>query len=313
MELDDLLENIDKKRLQELALLDCLASALTVNSIFKEGGIDYSAITPEMEEAFQLQYPNMDIFSLENYDSDQIVGIINGWKGKLFEVNLRDGLNDGLDIGGIKLDYNHTAQLIQDPTNPGFDLQILDDSGVIVEELQAKATNSISYINETIEKYPDFDIITTEEMADSLGSNFDTVTEINGVAIHNSHLTNEELTNEVGEIFNDDSFDIFGLSFLLVPIVRNGRNYLAGRSTVEKAVTTFVQDSSKSIIAIGGGSTLALLGMSTGIGIVASFVIRMAIGNNREWGDLNKYNHIDDKQIWGDLNKYDNIKDSDIW
>jgi hypothetical protein len=98
-----------------------------------------------------------------------------------------------------------------------------------------------------------------------------------------------------------------------VPIVRNGRNYLAGRSTVEKAVTTFVQDSSKSIIAIGGGSTLALLGMSTGIGIVASFVIRMAIGNNREWGDLNKYNHIDDKQIWGDLNKYDNIKDSDIW
>jgi len=314
MELNDLLKNIDKKRLQELALLDCLASALTVNSIFKEGGgIDYSAITPEMEEAFHLQYPNMDIFSLENYNSEQIVGIINGWKGKLFEVNLRDGLNDGLDIGGIKLDYNHTAHLIQNPTNSGFDLQILDESGGIVEELQAKATNSISYINETIEKYPDFDIITTEEMADSLGSNFDTVTEINGVAIHNSHLTNEELTNEVGEIFNDDGFDIFGLSFLLVPIVRNGKNYLAGRSTVETAVTTFVQDSSKSMVAIGGGGALAFLGMGTGIGIVTTIIIRMAIGNNKEWGNLNKYNQINDTQIWGDLNKYDNIKDSDIW
>lgn len=313
MNLDYLMNNIDKKRLQEIALLDCLASSLAVNSIFNNNGIDYSAITPEIEEAFNLQFPSLELSDLENYDSEQILGIVNGWKGKLFEINLRDGLNEGHDIGGIKLDYNQTAELIQDPTNKGFDLIITDDNGEIIEELQAKATNSISYIKDAIEKYPEYDIIATEESANLLGSDFNTVAEINGVEIHNSQISNDELTSEVENVLPDDGFDLLGFSFLLVPLIRNGKRYLVGRYTVEKAVSSFVKDSSNSGIAIAGGGLMALLGMGTGIGIVAAFAIRLAIGNNSEWSDLNKYDKINDNKIWDDLDRSNNINDCDLW
>jgi len=313
MDIKELIKDIDKKRLQELALLDCLASALTVNAIFKDGGIDFSSITPEMGEAFHLQYPNLELSDLENYSEEQFLGIVNGWKGKLFEVNLRNGLNEGNDIGGIHLDHGQVAELVKNPTNEGFDLIITDHSGHVVDEIQAKATDSISYIHETIEKYPDYDIIATEESANLLGSNFDSVAEINGVDIHNSLMSNEDLTSKIENVFPDDDFHIEGFSFLLVPLVRNGHRYLVGKYTVEKAVSTFVEDSGRSAIAIAGGSMLALIGMGTGVGIVAAFVIRMAIGNNKSWGDLDRYDKIDDGKIWGDLDRYKGIKDSNIW
>ncbi len=300
----ELFGDLNKKRIQELALLDCFASALSVGSIFNENGVEFKAITPKMEEAFNLQYPNMEINDLINYDDEQLQGIINGWKGKLFEVNLRDGLNNGEDIGGISLDFNQSAELISNPTNEGFDLIILDDdTGQIVSELQAKTTNSISYIKETIEKYPDYDIITTEEAANELGSNFDSVTELNGVNIHNSGITNEELTNKIETTFDDNGFDIFAFSFILIPLIRNGHRYLAGRYTVEKAVSTITNDVTKSAIAIAGGSVFVLLGLGTGIGIVATIAFRLAMGEpkNDIWGDLDRYKNSKRKADWSNI------------
>lgn len=315
MNYNELVVDFNKKRAQELALMDCLASALSVNSIFKNGGIDYASITPEMEEAFSLQYPNMKISDIENYSEDEVIGIVNGWKGKLFEVNLRDGLNEGKNIGGIQLDFNQTAELAESPTNPGFDLFIRDDnSGQIVKELQAKATDNITYIKESIQKYPDYDIIATEEAAEDLGSNFDSISEINGVEIHNARISNEELTEEIESVISDKGIDILAFSFLLVPIIRHGRKYLIGRYTAEKAVSSFVKDSSKSAVAIAGGGLIALLGVGAGVGALAAFAIRLSIRNeDKLWGDLNRYNNINDKDIWGDLNRYKNIDDKDIW
>ncbi|KUO69813.1 MAG: hypothetical protein APF83_04795 [Lutibacter sp. BRH_c52] len=304
MNTDYLFDNLNKKRIQELALIDCFASALSVGSIFTENGVDFQAITPEMEEAFNLQYPNLEIKDLINYNDEQLSGIINGWKGKLFEVNLRDGLNNGDNIGGISLDFNQSAELVSNPTNEGFDLIIVDDeTGQIVSELQAKATNSFSYIKETIEKYPDYDIITSEEAANQLGSDFDYVTELNGVNIHNSGITNEELTNEIENVFDDDGFNIFEFSFVLIPLVRNGHKYLAGSYTVEKAVTSMTNDVTKSAIAIAGGSAIVLLGLGTGSGIVATIAIRMAMGKpkNDIWGDLDRYKKSGQKADWGNL------------
>jgi hypothetical protein len=300
MKIEELFEDLNNKRIQELALLDCFASALSLGLIFKENGVDFNAITPKMEEAFNLQYPNLEINDLINYNDDQLQGIISGWKGKLFEVNLRDGLNNGENIGGIKLDFNQTAELVSNPTNEGFDLVILDDdTGQIVDELQAKATNSVSYIRETIEKYPDYEIITTEEAANELGSSFDSVTEINGVNIYNSGVTNDELTSEIKKPFDSD-VDIFAFSFILIPVIRNGHKYLAGRYTVEKAVTSITSDVTKSALAIAGGSILVLLGLGTGIGIIAYFAIRMTMGKpkNDIWGDLNRYKNLKIKADW---------------
>ena len=52
-----------------------------------------------------------------------------------------------------------------DPSQPGWDIQILNADGTVDQVLQAKATESVSYVKEALEKYPDIEIVTTEEVA----------------------------------------------------------------------------------------------------------------------------------------------------
>ena len=298
MKFDKLLGKINSFRKSELALFDCIASGVSVNSIFNSDGISYSSITPQMEEAFNMQFPNLKLTDLENYDSTQMQGIVNGWKGKLFEVNLRDKLNNGENIGGIQLEIDQTAYLAESPTNPGFDLTIENDAGFIVEELQIKATNSVSYIKETIEKYPDYDIITTDEIANNFSPEY--ITNIDGVDLINSGVSNEELTQTIEEVVvTDNSIGLLEFSPLLVAIIINGRKYLIGKYSLEKAVSEFVQDSSKSAMAVAGGSLVALIGLGTGVGILAAIAIRLGIKNdNTNWENIDRYKDINDKDLW---------------
>lgn len=96
---------------REETLLDAAASAASIQALFLADEVDYSQITPQMEEAFHLAYPDMDIGQLSGRDPEQLQGVLNGWKGKYFEVLVRDRLNDGEWAGDIHLELGQKAVL----------------------------------------------------------------------------------------------------------------------------------------------------------------------------------------------------------
>lgn len=89
---------------------------------------------------------------------DELEGLVNGVKGKLFEMQYVDELN----AGGLPDGWQ--AVLATSATQPGWDLQIVDGHGIVQEAISAKATEHVSYINEALHRYPDIDVVTTSEV-----------------------------------------------------------------------------------------------------------------------------------------------------
>lgn len=118
----------------------------------------------ELEQAFQMAYPglvaNGEGFAdaVQRMNGEELMGLVNGVKGKLFEIELVDHLNSGYLPDGVH------AELAESVTQPGFDVRIMDEEGSVVEVLQAKATESAAYVREALERYPDIDVMTTTEV-----------------------------------------------------------------------------------------------------------------------------------------------------
>lgn len=147
------------------ALIDAAAAAATVAGIVNVDQVDLSRVTPQMQEAWDLAYPNVDLDSLVNRDSEAVSGFINGWKGKYFEVIVRDDLNAGKWMGDVGLGPGESAALAESPTQPGWDLQIFNSDGSVAQELQLKAAASLGPVKIALERYPDIDILATDEAA----------------------------------------------------------------------------------------------------------------------------------------------------
>ena len=89
-------------------------------------------------------------------DDESWTGHMSNIKGVLFEQEYIDKLGDE----GVE------AALFEHTNHPDTDLQIFED-GSVVEELQLKATDSVSYINSTLAENPDIAIVATTEVASS--------------------------------------------------------------------------------------------------------------------------------------------------
>ncbi|WP_243388184.1 hypothetical protein [Bacillus kexueae] len=247
----DLYQFYIKKR--EQSLLIAAASAVAIHSILDNGALDYSAITPQMEEAFNLQFPNLQLQDLENMTLEQLEGILLGWKGKYFEVLVRDQLNDGLTVGDIQLDPGQTAVLSDSPTQAGWDLQIINEDGSISTEIQLKATESLSYIKSALEKYPEIDVLTTEEVFNQ--------SNILSEQILNSGISENELEaslrGPMEELLSNEgssSMDLIlpGLPFMIIAI-GEGRHVLMGKQTFEGFMNIFMEKATKSAVAMTAG------------------------------------------------------------
>lgn len=125
---------------------------------------DPAAVPPEVARAFELAYPGLaasgETFTdaVQRMSADEVVGLVHGVKGKLFEMELVTHLNDGNLPDGVQ------AQLAGSATQPGHDIEIVDANGQVVELLQAKATESVAYVQEALQRYPDIDVTTTTEV-----------------------------------------------------------------------------------------------------------------------------------------------------
>lgn len=258
-------------RRKEEAILDsvAIAAGLSIEMLQER-------INPQILEAFRLQYPNLDMENLSSYSSEELQGIVNGIKGKYFEILIRDKLNSGDWIGDLHLEEGQQAILAESATQPGWDLKIVDADGNIIDHLQAKATDSIAYIKEALEKY-DYPIIATDEAAEKLVDQIDEKiidSNISDAAVEN---VTEETVGEMSESFLEDFFDHFNpLIPLAIIAITESSKVITGKYTLQKAIARSKNRTLKSMVSLGVGSIFAALDFGT-ISIPSSILTRFAI------------------------------------
>jgi hypothetical protein len=98
---------------------------------------------------------------LSAYDAEQLKGIANNVKGIYHEILFVDQFNEQHD--------DTYAVLFEETNHAGADIQIKSTANdEVLEEFQLKASCDVSYVKAHFEKYPDIDVLATEEVAKAL-------------------------------------------------------------------------------------------------------------------------------------------------
>ena len=269
-ELRSLYEKLVKER--EQTLLDAAAASAGLGSLFADQ-IDLAQVTPQMREAFEAAYPNVGLESLADRGPEALTGFLGGWKGKYFEVLVRDQLNAGEQVGEISLDAGQQAVLADSPIQPGWDLQILNADGTVDKVLQLKATDYLSRVKDALEKYPDIDVLTTVEAADDVPNQ-----------ILSSGMSDAELEEAIRgpmEPLLDSTLEevaeavLPGLPFVIIAL-SEGRKVMTGRKTLELAFRDSSRRAVKSGASMAVGAGVYVLGGGL-LSIPATAVSRMVM------------------------------------
>lgn len=141
-----------------------LLDSLVVGGITLSAAIaSPSAVPTTVEEAFRLAYPVLA--SRESFGEaagrmspEELAGLVSGVKGKLFELEFVAHLNSGA------LPEGYVASMSSSATQAGWDIQIVDGTGQVAELLQAKATESVRYVQQALERYPGIEVVATSEV-----------------------------------------------------------------------------------------------------------------------------------------------------
>jgi hypothetical protein len=279
---------------REETLIDTAAAAASVAGLVHHGAINYSALTPQSEQAFHLAYPHVELDSLQQMDADQLQGIVNGWKGKLFEVLVRDRLNNGDCVGDLHLWPGQEAVLAHSPVQPGWDLQILSSDGHLLSELQLKASESLAYAKSALEHFPNIDVLTTQEAA-SHGA--DAISQIldSGVSDHDLQgivsAPLEELT-EHGWLYVFSDIAPF-IPFVIIAATE-GHYLMMGKKSFEIAAGHALERAAKCGVAMGVGAIVIWLDGGL-LSIPASMLTRIGIDRYRMAGRV--INRLDGR-LW---------------
>ncbi len=163
------------------SLLDVTVAAASVQVSMGDGPQD---IDPLLLKAIHDTNPSLTEANWLALDGEALQGAVNTAKGKYFEYLVVDRLNQGQQVGPLLLEPGQQAVLAESMTQPGWDLRIEDEHGAVVEYLQLKATDSVGYIRDALERYPDIQILATGEVANS------------GLVL-DSGITDQELRSQV--------------------------------------------------------------------------------------------------------------------
>lgn len=171
------------RRFAKNELLDTLVVGGSVLADYVSGAV---AVPLDIQTAFELTYPQLAAresfaHAVARMDSSELQGFVSAVKGKLFEIEYADYLNDG------NLPAGYHASLAPTANQPGWDIKVVGHDGTTAELLQLKATQSVGYVKKALERYPNIDVVTTEEVHSHLL--------LQGIAddVHTSVLSNAEL------------------------------------------------------------------------------------------------------------------------
>lgn len=250
--------------------------------------------SPEVEAAFAAAYPNeaQEISfedAVRNTPDDHLNGWIAGVKGKLFEMKYVDYLNEG------NLPDGYTAILAQSATQPGWDISVLNKNGQIDELLQMKATNSVEYVQNAMERYPDIDVVTTDEVYSQLV--------MNGAADHvmNAGISNADLTNHVIESIDGSAIDMHWTPPIISLALIAFTTYRHDELTDKEKMKFFGERSGKSYISYLVGGSVAAITQTWWLGLVAGIGTRYCAVKGSQKRDvyhkLEQIVHTNDKLL----------------
>jgi hypothetical protein len=234
-------------------------------------------IPSDVIEAFHAQYPQHGATFVEAVNDlsskpDELAGLISGIKGKLFEIDYVDWLNDG------HLPSGWTAELAQTANNPGWDIAIHDRLGHVAELLQLKATESVAYVKEAIAAHPDIDVVVPHDIYERLSDH----PELFGHIV-DGHQSATDLTGQVSSAAEHADGVGDQIHFPVVaPILavgfathQNWKRYRAGRITLNQMLQNVGERSLLAVIATGTGWAVGALCDATGVGIPVSMSVRL--------------------------------------
>lgn len=239
---------------RKMSILDAAAIGIAFDFVFSADKVDLSQITPDMARAWDLAYPHVAIESLAGRSPAELGGIISGWKGKLFEVEVEQRLNAGEWVGDLHLEHDQVAVLADSPIQPGWDMQILNPDGSLADSIQLKATESISYVHEALARYPDTPVFATHEVASRMADD----------GIIDSGILNDHLTNGVSGQISDATSDavsdsVMGAMPLSIIVATEAIKVMAGKKSIDDAFTS-------------GGDRLVKGAIASGVAVAVSFV-----------------------------------------
>ena len=232
---------------------------------------------PLFREAFNRQYPNVDIETLVGASDERLRGLANGVKGKHFEMLVRDRLNAGERLGELQLQPGQTARIAESSTQPGWDLRIENEDGTIDEFLQLKATDSMSYVKKALVEHPDIRVVVPSEVDDQAD-------DILGTDISNEQLDNitQAQIGEMGESALEDlsdkaveaAFDSIPFVSMIATGVIEGSSVLTGRSTIRESFRRGAKRMGRAGVYSAIGAALA----PTGVGVPVVMGMRFVEG-----------------------------------
>ena len=278
----------DEREVLEVAAIAADVSLDDVQNL----GLEPEA-NPQFLRAFELQYPNVvseGLGSLRGASEERLDGLAQGVKGKYFEVLVRDRLNAGERVGELQMELGQKAVLAESPTQRGWDLRVENEDGTTDELLQLKATESMSYVKDALEKYPKIRVVVPSEIDGSSDR-------IVGTDVSDERLEGmaDAQMSEIGESglkdFADHAAEGIVDSIPLVSMVTTGviegRNVLAGRSTLRESLLRGAKRTGRAGAYNAIGAVLGFTGVAVpvvvGLRIVEGRVTRLAaLGDNLE-------------------------------
>ena len=178
---------------------------------------------------------------------EQLAGFQNNVKGIYHELRYVERENtDGDDV---------EAEMYEVVNHPGADVRLVNVTTGETVDIQLKATDSMTYVREHQERYPDVQVQATEEVASSAG-------------VVSSGFNNSELAGDVGatvEKLDDDGSGEAGVASTeleagvasgILSGVANARAALRGERTGPAAVRRTLEDMG---IGVGSAALLELL------------------------------------------------------
>jgi len=251
------------------------------------GRVSESQIPRDVLDAFHAQFPQhglsfVDAVNRLSGDPDRLMGLINGVKGKLFEIDYAAWLNHDHLPSGL------TAELAHHANNPAWDISIHDAHGHISGLIQAKATETLAYVREAIAAHPNIDVVVPHELYERMGDHPELLSHLLDGNESLGHL-NEQVTGAA------DHADAAGIHFhfpLIAIAFAAGQNFHRYRKraiSMEQALNNFGERGALAVIATGAGWVVTAVTHATLIGIPVSMGTRMLGGqllHNRDRRNL---------------------------
>jgi len=166
-----------KKNFDQILIVSTLAK-ITYNNLTSLNN-DETLILKALKRANpNLEGKSLDEISdyLQGLDEDQLLGLNNNVKGILHEIQFVEIENNDGD--------NITASLFTDTNHKDTDVVLTNNDTGEIFEVQLKATDSTSYVNDWINSHENGEILITEELAEKMD-------------LETSGLSNNELTTDV--------------------------------------------------------------------------------------------------------------------